>query len=42
MVRNAMETPYTTLERIAEIAKDVRDYLEWITRTDAELTAELK
>lgn len=34
-----METPYTTLERIEEIARDVLDYLNWISRTEAELTA---
>lgn len=34
-----METPYTDAARISEIHQDVRDYLEWIQRTDSELRA---
>lgn len=32
-----METPYTDDNRISEISTDVQQYLEWISRTDAEL-----
>lgn len=32
-----METPYTDEPRITELEKNVREYLEWIQKVDADL-----